>query len=262
MLDVHPPHHPTHTWRDFFIHIATICVGLLIAIGLEQTVEAIHHHHQIVEASEALRVERQENIRRFHDNIRAHLLALALLHNDLRIFLYIRDHPGTPLSSLPGVPAWPIGATEPLTAAWSTAQQTGVLERMPRTEVAAATEEYFTLDTNWKTYQAMMPLQTRCIAYLNQTADLTTLTPAEITGEIDNIKLRTAAEDYYGLELYEIAQRDPAYGPTPDKWAIDPFFHMQEELGLADSNPAQAAPTQRDIETALSALQPATPSHK
>ena len=43
MLDVHAPHSPTHTWKDFFIHIATICIGLLIAIGLEQTVEAIHH---------------------------------------------------------------------------------------------------------------------------------------------------------------------------------------------------------------------------
>jgi hypothetical protein len=46
MLDVHPPHSPTHTWRDFFIHIATIVVGLLIAVGIEQAVEAIHHHHQ------------------------------------------------------------------------------------------------------------------------------------------------------------------------------------------------------------------------
>jgi hypothetical protein len=55
MLDVHPPHTPTHTWRDFFIHIATIVVGLLIAIGLEQTVELIHHAHQRRELREALR---------------------------------------------------------------------------------------------------------------------------------------------------------------------------------------------------------------
>lgn len=46
MLDVHAPHQSVHTWKDFFIHIATICVGLLIAVGLEQTVEGIHHHHQ------------------------------------------------------------------------------------------------------------------------------------------------------------------------------------------------------------------------
>ena len=46
MLDVNPPRTTTHTWKDFFIHIATICVGLLIAVGLEQTVEAIHRSHQ------------------------------------------------------------------------------------------------------------------------------------------------------------------------------------------------------------------------
>ena len=33
MLDVHPPHHAATTWRDFFIHIATI------VLGLEQTIE-------------------------------------------------------------------------------------------------------------------------------------------------------------------------------------------------------------------------------
>jgi hypothetical protein len=54
MLDVHPPHHPTHTWRDFFIHIATIVVGLLIAIALEQTVEFFHHRHQLERLDQAL----------------------------------------------------------------------------------------------------------------------------------------------------------------------------------------------------------------
>jgi len=61
MLDVHPPHAPTHTWRDFLIHIATIVVGLLIAVGLEQTVELIHHAHQRRELREALRSETEIN---------------------------------------------------------------------------------------------------------------------------------------------------------------------------------------------------------
>jgi hypothetical protein len=46
MLDVHASHETIHTWKDFLIHIATICVGLLIALALEQSVEAVHHHHQ------------------------------------------------------------------------------------------------------------------------------------------------------------------------------------------------------------------------
>jgi hypothetical protein len=46
MLDVHPPHEIAHTWRSFLIHIATIVIGLFIAVGLEQIVEFIHHRHQ------------------------------------------------------------------------------------------------------------------------------------------------------------------------------------------------------------------------
>ncbi|GAC1658791.1 MAG: hypothetical protein NVS9B15_20750 [Acidobacteriaceae bacterium] len=62
MLDVHPPHAPTHTWKDFFIHIATICVGLLIAVGLEQTVAAFHHASERRELMEEMRQEAERNI--------------------------------------------------------------------------------------------------------------------------------------------------------------------------------------------------------
>jgi hypothetical protein len=57
MLDVHPAHHAASTWRDFFVHIATIVLGLCIAVGLEQTVEAIHHRHLAHEAEELLHNE-------------------------------------------------------------------------------------------------------------------------------------------------------------------------------------------------------------
>src|SRR3984957_17314141 len=45
MLEVHAPHETLHTLKGFFIHIATIVIGLFIAVGLEQTVEFFHHRH-------------------------------------------------------------------------------------------------------------------------------------------------------------------------------------------------------------------------
>jgi hypothetical protein len=60
MLDVHPPHHPTHTWKDFFIHIATIVIGLIIAVGLEQSVEALHRRHERTELRASLRRELEQ----------------------------------------------------------------------------------------------------------------------------------------------------------------------------------------------------------
>ena len=61
MLDVHVPHKSEHTWTDFFIHIATIAVGLLIAIALEQMVEAVHHRHQRIQLQADLHDEAVNN---------------------------------------------------------------------------------------------------------------------------------------------------------------------------------------------------------
>jgi hypothetical protein len=55
MLDVHPLHEPPYTWKGFFVHIATIVVGLVIAVGLEQTVLFFHHRHQIQQLEEQMR---------------------------------------------------------------------------------------------------------------------------------------------------------------------------------------------------------------
>jgi hypothetical protein len=32
MIDVHPPHNAAHTWKDFFIHIATILLLIVLAM--------------------------------------------------------------------------------------------------------------------------------------------------------------------------------------------------------------------------------------
>ena len=68
-MEVHAPDHPIHTWRDFFIHIATITIGLLIAIGLEQTVEYFHHRHIVREARENIRHELEQNEQQARQNI-------------------------------------------------------------------------------------------------------------------------------------------------------------------------------------------------
>lgn len=57
MIEVHAPHEATHTWSDFFIHIDTIAIGLLLAIGLEQSVEYVHHAHERRELRAALYAE-------------------------------------------------------------------------------------------------------------------------------------------------------------------------------------------------------------
>jgi hypothetical protein len=153
MLDVHPPHHAATTWRDFFIHIATIVLGLLIAIGLEQTVEYFHHRHQVADTREALAAEKQLNIRLFHDNVTDHIMTMGYLHNNLRIFEYLRDHPGTPQDKLPGILYWPIFSNQPIETAWSTAERTDVeypIERMRTGHYVGALGEVMRAPQPWR----------------------------------------------------------------------------------------------------------------
>lgn len=69
MLDVHPAPHAAHSWREFLIHIATIAIGLLLALALEQTVELVHHHHQRDQLEAALHQESLTNRRLIQYNI-------------------------------------------------------------------------------------------------------------------------------------------------------------------------------------------------
>jgi hypothetical protein len=87
MLDVHARHQSVHTWKDFLVHIAAITIGLLIALGLEATVEWFHHRHQARQALELLTQEIDQNrillerdIRMGDRGERNHRAALAVLH--------------------------------------------------------------------------------------------------------------------------------------------------------------------------------------
>jgi hypothetical protein len=63
MLEPHVPHEAIHSWKSFAIHIAAIAVGLLLALALEQSAEAIHHHHQRSELEAQMHAVLQADIR-------------------------------------------------------------------------------------------------------------------------------------------------------------------------------------------------------
>ncbi len=138
MLDVHPPHAPTHTWRDFFIHIATIVVGLLIAIGLEQTVEYFHHRHQVKEARERIREEMQVNVAidkrdiQFADDLIAKMNAnMAALRARETGKPPAIDHLDFDMETQSGY-----------TAAFASARDSGVLAMLPYDEAAMYSDAY------------------------------------------------------------------------------------------------------------------------
>ncbi|MEI9980976.1 MAG: hypothetical protein WDN23_18615 [Edaphobacter sp.] len=145
MLEVHPPHHALNTWRDFFIHITTIVIGLLIAIGLEQSVEALHNRQQRFALEHDLRVEAAKNLRLFalddvfYDDKTVRLTSLRRYVEDLR---------GRRLQKFPpsNQPVPDIGSPIfwfPTISVWKTAKEGMFLSLLPRDEVAMFEEVYF-----------------------------------------------------------------------------------------------------------------------
>jgi hypothetical protein len=132
MLDVHPPHTPTHTWRDFLLHIATIVVGLIIAVALEQTVEFFHHQHQAHEARELLFQEMDANRQAVAENVYSLRLHEKHLLAALTVLEHLRSHTAQPDDAFITYRSWlPLS-----TAAWKTVRDGGAAQYLSPSEQA------------------------------------------------------------------------------------------------------------------------------
>lgn len=256
-MEVHPPEHPIHTWRDFFIHIATIVVGLLIAIGLEQSVEWLHHRHEVQETREALAEERAENRKNYHQNLESFLSTAALFQNNLQVFQYLQKHPGTPREELPGIVAWYVASMDPVVAAWTAAGHTDVLALMPREEVRRNTEFYLQLQIIGDTYtNRVLPVLTRCSAYIARTNDPTALSPAEINEEVNCISELVRTQQLCGIYLRQLSEEQPDFGPGPSEAQLKMLNPDQSLLELSKAYPKAFEMTQHRLEKVLASSSP------
>ena len=64
-MEVHHHHGPIRNWREFTKEVGIIVLGVLIALGGEQAVEAILHHNEVQEARHALNAELADDIGRW-----------------------------------------------------------------------------------------------------------------------------------------------------------------------------------------------------
>jgi hypothetical protein len=132
MIEVHPPHENVHSWTQFFIHIAAITIGLLIAIGLEQTVVYLHHRHQLQEARRELAAELETNRRVVGINLEATRKVIADLDADMAVLRAPQISPSDIRSKLVyglGNFYWPKDAT------WQAVKQNGSLGLMAHDEL-------------------------------------------------------------------------------------------------------------------------------
>src|SRR5437868_6507699 len=138
MLDVHPPHVSVHTWRDFLIHIATITIGLLIAIGLEQVVEAVHHRHLHMEARESIRREISENRTTLGEDLQHLQKERLVLEKDIQVLRQLGAH-SKHLNAAVDF-GWQWSSIQD--SAWQTARETATVALFPAEQVQAYNSVY------------------------------------------------------------------------------------------------------------------------
>lgn len=245
MLDVHPIHAPVRAWRDFFIHIATIVVGLCIAVGLQQTVEFFHHRSQRAELRQALRLEREDNYKTLTANAATWRWGTAELENNLLVFQYLQQHPGTPQEKLPGVLVWATSPFEFSSAAWDAAHQSGLVALLSPGETEANSSLYSILkkvnDIQYESARAIEEAE----RYDLVDADPSHLSPAEITTEIQLTQNALTVDYLRGISLLDLVGAFPDFPAALTSKELSQVRHKPQQPTSELLSPARALTMER-----------------
>ncbi len=133
MLDVHPPHEGIHSWKQYLLHMSTIVLGLLIAIGLEQSVEWLHRANERRELRESLQRESDEAIRAAKSSEAIDVPSIEWIDTRRKL---IEDALATHRAFTAPLPKRPhVDSVQPSDPAWNAAKSSGMLSLLTQNEV-------------------------------------------------------------------------------------------------------------------------------
>jgi hypothetical protein len=245
MLDVHPVHGAVRSWRDFLVHIVIIAIGLGLAISAQQSVEYLHHRHQLAETRRALAQERAENRGTLAGQTRAWYREVAELQNNLLVLQYLQQHPGTAQQMLPGVLLWNAQALAFSTAVWDAARESGTLALMPREEIERYSALYSTLDREWEMAVAATMAILEAERYNLLDADPSQLNAEQIAAEIDLVLVALEKHWVLGTEMRNLAGDFPDFPATVTSADLARLRHSPDEETLKRLGPAYALTMER-----------------
>jgi hypothetical protein len=136
-MDVHAPHEPVHSWKDFAIHLAIVTIGLFIALMLEAGVEYVHHRHVVAEARANIRTELKNNHESAQKDIGYLSQNLKNVANNIQTLRRLETE-----QKLHGSLQNTMSFSSLDDAAWRTARDTGALAYMPYEEVQRYSDIY------------------------------------------------------------------------------------------------------------------------
>lgn len=136
-MDVHAPHKPIHSIKEFLVHLLAITIGLLIALGLEATAEWVHHRHLARDARENIFQEFRANQKDLLRQLKA--LPAEEKHLDEILTLVNDAQHGRPQKHLEDFMWTGVLLRD---SAWNAASSTGAIAFMDYSEVRRYSQVY------------------------------------------------------------------------------------------------------------------------
>ncbi len=175
-MDVHPAHHAPLTWREFFLQLVTITIGLFIALTLQAGVESLHHRHLVREARENLRREMQINRKHYAENVQNLEKNRRQLAQNIDQLRELRSGKMIEKNALVWGWDWN-GYTD---ASWKTARDTGAVSYMSFDLIDAYSQVYSQQDYVNSQALAMFTEAPKSAAFLKIPKDPSALSPSDI----------------------------------------------------------------------------------
>jgi hypothetical protein len=184
MLDVHPPHSKFHSIGEFFLHLFTITIGLLIALGLEAVAEHHHHQQQRAEAETTLRQEITDNQAQL---AAVHKSIASEQANLIRSIKFLEAREANQPYDIAGM-SLAFSIVPLRDASWRTATATGVLSYMEYDRVKLYAAAYHMQDEFAAMQQESLDSFLQLHSYLVGGADPTKLTPQEAAAAMIDVR--------------------------------------------------------------------------
>jgi hypothetical protein len=211
-MEVHPPDHPIMTWKQFLVHMSTICLGLLIALGLEHVAELVHQHEQIKQAREALDLERRKNIVLLQQASIESRREQVIYSGNLAALEYIKAHPNAPLNQLPAAIQWVAWPYHLSSTAWHTLRSNSTASLMPSAEMQKEDGLYSEIELFNTRQDRVLEDMFRASQYAQQVTDPRMLSPAQLDQVIGDTKELLNDQFFAGVTIAYFCSQYPWVG--------------------------------------------------
>jgi hypothetical protein len=130
MSDIRFVRHVTRHWKEFFVQIVAIAIGLLLALALDRIVGYFHERHQLAQARRDLRLEIEENRHAWERNVAEVQRVQKELAIDLTVIQALQSN-----SSATGQLDYSENFYAIIDGPWQAVRQNGSLSLMPNDEL-------------------------------------------------------------------------------------------------------------------------------